>query len=324
MTHFPPNARLLVNKLNDGQVHSGNELAQSLNVTRAAIHKYMKLLSEYGVNIQRFHAKGYQLTHPLSLLDAQIIKKNTIKNVDPNILTLKDSVESTNDFLKEKSLNNQRLFCLAEHQSKGRGRQGRQWYSPWGQNLYLSMSHQIQDDSIKLSGFSLVVGIQVCLVLQALYPNLHPKIKWPNDIFIGDKKIAGILVEILSESHVASRVITGVGLNVNMAGLDASHTNYSLYQALGCTIDRNKLAAKLIDGLISLTDEFLETGLDFLYNNWSHYDYLYNKHCSLLTPSGGVNGVAKGIDANGLLRLKLNSGQTKTFSSGDVHIERYY
>jgi BirA family transcriptional regulator, biotin operon repressor / biotin---[acetyl-CoA-carboxylase] ligase len=151
----------------------------------------------------------------------QLINENYLKEQfeklqqDMDVIVF-ESIDSTSTFLKKITPKQKPIICLSEQQTQGRGRFNRPWHSPFGENIYLSLLVPIRKKLHQLSGLSLVVGLSMLHALKSYMQNHHLYIKWPNDIFYEDKKLAGNLIEVHSENAQACYLIIGVGINVNM------------------------------------------------------------------------------------------------------------
>ena len=168
--------------LSDGNFHNGNELGEKLGITRSAVWKGIKKLKTYGVTINSTRGKGYYLADDLILYErAEILKQLTLsKQLMPQLdLKIFASIPSTNDYLKEINLPAKIAICLAEQQTNGRGRFSRHWYSPFGQNVYLSIGLNFSKDIGDLMGVSLVVGLAVLKAIKAYGIEEKIYIKWP-------------------------------------------------------------------------------------------------------------------------------------------------
>ena len=153
----------LIEILADGEFHSGEELAASFGITRAGINKYMKVLREWGLDFTSVQGKGYCLTAPIDLLNKSKIDHYYQADSRCEILPI---IDSTNQYLLDKIGQLQSGdCCVAEFQSKARGRRGRKWFSPFGSNLYFSMYWQLEQGVAAAMGMSLVVGIVIALKL---------------------------------------------------------------------------------------------------------------------------------------------------------------
>lgn len=307
--------------LNDGQYHDGTSLGEKLNLTHAAVWKVIKKLEAYSIPITSIKGKGYNLEDSLILLDKTKIKK-LLQNKSIQ-LELLEKTASTNEYLKPFSIQHKKpIVCIAETQTQGKGRLSRDWHSPFGQNIYLSLLTPFQKDLSELSGLSLVVGLAVCKAL-----DIHCKlsdpflIKWPNDIMVNQKKISGNLLEIQGESHGFCNVIIGIGINVNMLHANKDEINQqwtSLRQLSGEYYDRNQLCALLIDTLLIYLDQFSKFGLADFIKEWNSRDCLFNKSVRLESNKNQFTGIGAGINQQGHLLLTLPENVKKTFASGDT------
>ncbi len=307
--------------LNDCHVHTGSALATKLGISRTAIWKVIKRLKSYDIPIKT-QRLGYQLEAPLILLDKKKIIPS-LKELNAN-LEIFESLSSTNDYLKDKKIFQENsCFCFAEHQSKGRGRMGRVWASPFGRNIYFSFSYMFNKDITDLSGLSLVIGILVIKALETLNEKLKLTLKWPNDIYSSNKKIGGILIDMVGEVHGNCRAIIGIGLNVNMKNIILDSVNQpwsSLENLLDTQLDRNIIASRLIKTLLEGLKVFLKEGFKPFYLEWGHYDELQGKTVLIKASQSTVTGISRGIDQEGHLLLELSNGSFKHFSYGDVSL----
>ncbi|MCD6055137.1 MAG: birA [Gammaproteobacteria bacterium] len=316
------NLVMIAELLSDGQYHDGTSIGKCLNITRAAIWKAIKKLEEYDVPLNSIKGKGYRLEVPLLLLNQKKIKANLKhRSVQLDIL---EKTTSTNDYLKKFTGQNQKIIiCMAETQTQGKGRLHRNWYSPFGENIYFSILCPFEKDISELSGLSLVVGLAVCHAIESaieLSSNCL-KLKWPNDILLNHRKIAGILIEIEAESNGFCQAIIGIGINVNMNKAPKNCIDQkwsSLLKATKNFQDRNILGATLIDSLIDYLERFSSNHLSVFIEEWKKRDCLANREISLISGSKEAKGICAGINENGCLLLKTADKKILTFSSGDT------
>ncbi len=308
--------------LSDGLYHDGDSLGKELNITRSAVWKAVKKLEEYGIDIHAIKGKGYVMSEPLFLLNETLIQKEiNNKNITVDVF---GKIDSTNTYLKNFIGTNVSMVCIAEHQAQARGRFNRNWYSPFGKNIHLSLLFPFYKDISELAGLSIVVGLAITRSLQ--YLNLHkePMLKWPNDVIYDNQKLAGTLIETTSEANGLTHAIIGIGLNVNMIK-DLHNINQpwiSLRQILHQYVDRNKLCTLLINNLLNSLKEFQNKGLVSFLSEWNTKDSLYNKEVTLTIGNQSVVGIARGINALGNLALEVERGHLKYFSSGDASIAK--
>lgn len=312
----------IVELLNDGQYHDGTSIGNQLHITRAAVWKAIKKLEQYDVPLTAMKSKGYQLTSPLILFNAQHIQsclKHKTLQVD-----ILEKIDSTNDYLKQFTpLNKKVIACLAETQTKGKARLNRTWHSPFAENIYLSIIYPFDKDISELSGLSLVVGLAICHAIEATLhlKNNVLKVKWPNDVLFDGCKLAGTLIEIQAESHGFSEVIIGIGINVNMKQAikqEITQPWTSLLEKTNTYIDRNDLAAKLIDTLIDYLEKFSKENLSGFIDEWQNRDHLANAEVKLMSGSTCWQGIASGINNQGHLQVKTKDNKMLSFSSGDA------
>jgi len=303
--------------LSDLEFHDGDSIGAELGVTRTAVWKYIKKLEEYGIKVKSVKNKGYSLYEPLLLLDKDLITKE-IDN--PNIeIEVLETIDSTNSYLKNKLNNKNRQICLSENQTSGRGRMGREWHSPFGQNLYMSYSYPFKKDISEIAGLSLVISMAMLAALREINISIPIQLKWPNDGMYEGQKIMGNLVEVQAEAHGELLAIIGMGINVNILDADNISQDWSSIRKIsGKYIDRNKLCIALIHNLNLYIEKFSKYGLQDFIVEWQGLDSLYGKQISL--NDGEFSGISKGINEQGKLLLELSNGEIKTFSSGDASI----
>jgi len=308
----------LLNLLKDGRFHSGQDLGAALGISRSAVWKQLQHLeAELGLSIHKVRGRGYQLAAPMTLLDSR-----TLSAIAPGWpVTVLDSVDSTNaEALRAIGQGNLAPFLvLAERQVSGRGRRGRKWVSPFAENLYYSLVLRIDGGMRQLEGLSLVVGLAV---LQALRNFGVPGagLKWPNDVLVGNKKIAGILLELVGDPADVCHVVLGIGVNVNMQqadGVDQQWTSIRL-ESGRCT-DRNILVAELGKQLSAYIQRHQVDGFSALQAEWEANHLWQDRSVSLIAGSSHINGVVLGIDSQGALRLKVD-GVEKVFSGGELSL----
>ena len=317
----------LTELLSDGSYHDGTSLGGTLGITRAGVWKLFKKLEGYGVTLSSLKGKGYCLKNPIALLDRNKIK-SALKVTVPHLDVL-EKVTSTNDYFKDvaRSSNKEVSVCLSETQTKGRGRYLRSWYSPFGQNIYLSVLYPFEKDISELSGLSLIVGLSLFDALKELIQEKADllKVKWPNDILIKEEKLAGILIDIKAQSNGYCEAVIGIGLNVNMTkekGGEVDQPWTSLKETFHKTFDRSNLAALMLNSLFKHLELFSKNGLSFFKEEWKNVDYLYNKKSVLVIGDKTQTGIGAGINDLGHFLLKIEDGRLLSFSSGDAKILR--
>lgn len=310
----------IVSILNDGQYHDGTTIGETLKMTRSAVWKTIKRLESYEIKIDSIKGKGYALLEPLILLDQSKIKKQlTQAKVAINVF---EYIDSTNDYLKSVKGEKGIKICLAEQQTRGKGRLNRDWYSPFAKNIYLSCLYPFQKDMSELAGLSLVTSLAVIETLRGYGISDNLYVKWPNDIVYANKKLSGNLIEIQAESYGASVAIIGIGINVNMLSDEdqVSQKWTSMQKILGEYINRNDLCARLIDLLLANIAKFTAQGLAPFIEEWVRSDCLTNQTIAVKNVNDTIKGRVTGINEQGHLLLHLANGTVRAFSSGDTSI----
>lgn len=208
--------------------------------------------------------------------------------------------------------------CLAEQQTAGRGRRGRQWESPAGSNIYLSLRWCFDSVPEQLPMLGLVVGIAVAEALQDVGIQGH-RVKWPNDITHQGKKLGGILLEAVGTLQT---VVIGIGLNVNMqthAGtIDQPWTSLQAIHAQ--TFDRNRIVAAVLQRLLPRLRTFSTLDMAQFQHDWLGCDMLFGHPVRVLSGNATMEGLARGIDQQGQLRVEFSDGSVTAFSSADVSV----
>jgi len=307
----------LVSILADGEFHSGEQLGETLGMSRAAINKHIQTLKDWGLDVFTVTGKGYSLSAPIQLLNEERIALQ----LDKHRISVIPVIDSTNQYLLDRMDSLQSGdACVAEYQQAGRGRRGRQWFSPFGSNLYLSMFWRLEQGPAAAMGLSLVIGIVMAEVLQALGAK-DVRVKWPNDLYLQDRKLAGILVELTGKTGDAANLVIGAGINLAMRSPDVSVVNQGWInlQEAGINIDRNALTAMLVNKLRRTLLDFERDGLAPFLQRWAALDNFINRPVKLLIGDREVLGIARGIDQQGGLLLEQD-GVTKSWVGGEISL----
>lgn len=310
----------LLKLLKDGKFHSGQALGVALGVSRSAVWKQLQHLeAELGLSIHKVRGRGYQLAAPLTLLDPAGIKEQSLSCDWPILLF--DSIDSTNaEALRTIERGQAAPFLvLSERQTAGRGRRGRHWVSPFAENIYYSLVLRIEGGMRQLEGLSLVVGLAVMQALRDIgIPGAG--LKWPNDVLVGQKKIAGILLELVGDPADVCHVVLGVGINVNMQATDEIDQQWtSVRLESGRVFDRNHLVAQLGLMLQKYLARHQIDGFSSIQREWGQNHLWQGRAVSLVAGVNQIDGEVLGIDSQGALRLKVN-GVEKVFSGGELSL----
>lgn len=312
-----PTPLLLIKILADGNIHSGEQLGESLGMTRAGINKHIQTLRSWGIDVQTVAGKGYQLDAPMNLLNADIVNQS-IKGEPASVIPV---IDSTNQYLIQRiSELKSGDVCIAEYQSAGRGRRGRQWISPFGRNLYLSMYWKLDQGPAAAIGLSLVVGVIMAEVLQKLGAD-GVKVKWPNDLYLNDKKLSGILVELTGKTGDVAHIVTGIGINIAMSKNQNEVINQQWInlEQVGIRIDRNELACEITNALREAFTQFEKQGLSIFIERWKSLDNFMHRRVKLIIGEKEIFGIAKGINDQGALLLEQD-GKVTPYIGGEISL----
>lgn len=294
-------SKALITLLSDGRVHSGESLAAHMGVSRTAIWKQIRRAMEEGFVIETIRGRGYQLVSDVDLLDFDGILSSVPLDYRAGLsLKVLDEVDSTNaEVLRGAFGSNGIPVVIADCQTAGRGRRGRNWSSPRGENLYLSMGLTFHGGFSVLDGLSLVLGVAVANALEGLGAR-EMGLKWPNDIFIERAKLGGILVELQGElQEGVVQVICGIGINVHMKNAEGVDQAWSsLDRAVpGKRWHRNEIAGALIGAVLDAANVFSKSGFGDFRDTWQKRDVFYGK--PIAARGGEVSGIGAGIDEAG-------------------------
>lgn len=307
----------LISILADGEFHSGEQLGEQLGMSRAAINKHIQTLRDWGVDVFTVPGKGYSLPEPIHLLD----EKKISQQIEHGRVTVLPVIDSTNQYLLDRldELTSGDT-CVAEYQQAGRGRRGRKWFSPFGANLYLSMYWRLEQGPAAAIGLSLVIGIVIAEVLQQLGAD-QVRVKWPNDIYLQDRKLSGILVELTGKTGDAAQIVSGAGINLVMRRVESDVVNqgWISLQEAGVVIDRNLLAARLIKELRLGLELFEQEGLAPYLPRWEKLDNFIHRPVKLIIGDKEIYGISRGIDAQGALLLEQD-GVIKAWVGGEISL----
>lgn len=311
--------------LSDGAFHSGTDIGRRLHVTRAAISKAVKALVADGVEIHSVTGRGYRLETPFQPLD----RTRILRALDdlglkwPGKLDVLETVDSTNlELLRQAQAGTSGgRVCVAEAQTGGRGRRGRGWVATPYRNILLSIAWHFDAGSALIGGLSLAAGVAVLRALRAQGID-GAALKWPNDILWGDRKLAGLLIDVRGEAAGPLLAVVGLGLNVQLAARDRARIDQpcvDLAEVHGRTPDRNRLVAQLIRELALALREFERAGFAAFRDEWQRHHYYSNKRVGLMRADAStLYGTVAGVDDQGALLLRDARGQVQTFYSGEI------
>ncbi len=305
---------------------SGQELGNAIGVTRSAIWKYIKELREEGYQIDSVPSKGYYfLSSPDRLLPEEVTDGLDTRVLGRKII-YRQEVTSTQEIAREAAAQQagEGLLVVSEVQKGGRGRVGRVWASLPG-SVYFSIILRPDIKPTEALRVPLVAGIAVARAIHR-QTGLETLLKWPNDIFINNRKAGGILTELSAEVDRLEWIIIGIGLNVN-ATIDSipdhlKETATSIRIESGKEISRVKLLQLILLELESLYDEYTENGFEPLRRLWKSMSNTIEAEVVICSGTEEVSGKAVDIDSDGALILERADGNRERIVAGDISLRK--
>lgn len=320
-----PNVVHVLRLMSGGEYFSGEQLGALLGVSRAAVWKQLQLVDALGVSIERKRGRGYRLSRHLSLLDVEKILSFVDERTKDHVseLIVETELESTNKYLMDRCVNRDVIHGVvvtAERQTAGRGRRGREWYSPFAANVYLSIGWSFHQGVASVEGLSLAVGVAICEAL-AFFGLNSVELKWPNDVLVGGKKLGGVLIELAGDPAGECHVVVGLGLNVVMPtiGVDKISQPWVDMHGCGIDVDRNRLIGQLLTRLIVLLSGYEKDRFLPYRETWEHLNAYKHQHVFLVTPMQSICGLMLGVTDSGGLRLEVD-GEEQVFLGGEVSL----
>jgi len=304
---------------------SGEELSRLLAISRSAVWKQINALRDHGYAISAEPSKGYRLdSSPDILLPAEIRQSLRSNIVGTRVICVSETV-STNSmaFKMAEEGADEGTVVIADCQTGGKGRLGRVWTSPPGVNLYCSVILRPPIQPMSASQLTFLSVVAVARTIERL-TSLQPRIKWPNDILIAGKKVAGLLNEMSAETDKVNFVVLGIGINLNMTADqfpdDLRHPATSLFLESGEKVRRVDFCRVLLQELDAIYCLFLREGYAPVRKEWLQRSRLTGVHVTV-TDNGHVRrGRVKGIDDYGALLLELDDGSVEQILAGDVRL----
>ena len=309
-------------KSKKGEYLSGRDLSERFKVSRTAVWKKIKFLKESGYRIEASPRRGYRLIGaPDLLLPAEVkhgLNTEILGREIHHFLEVSSTIDIARDLAVQGHLEG--TLVVAETQKAGRGRLGRTWFSPPG-GLWFSLILRPDIPPVDAPKITFLMAVAGAKGIEA-QTGLATKIKWPNDILIEGKKVGGILCEIDAEPDRVIFAVLSLGLNVNvdLSGLPAEIRAQvsTLKEVQGKVVNRVKLLQSILE---NLEDDYLQVKKgDFssTLSQWKDRSETLGRDVRISTPHGLFEGRARDIDEHGALVLKLSSGETKAFASGDA------
>ncbi len=313
----------LIALLADGGFHSGHSLATRLKVTRTIVQQYIEQLRAMGIEIHSVTGKGYRLpTVFIPLSQHRILESmGAVSGIWKRHLEVCFSTGSTNaDVMRLAQKGERRHLLIAEYQESGRGRRGKEWISPLGASIAMSVLWTFDAGMETLEGLSLAVAVLVIDALHACSYSNGLGVKWPNDILLEGRKLAGILIEIAGNPGGPCSVVIGIGVNVKMPysmdeRINQSYTDLSRH--FEQNPDRNKIVAALASSLTAGLTQFAKEGFAPFQQAWEQLDVYKGRRVDIISGKNKMTGVSAGVDGSGALLLDTAEGR-RVIAGGEL------
>lgn len=309
---------------NKGKSISGQELAEKIGVSRTAVWKAINSLKEDGFSIEGVSNKGYSLASSSDLLSSEGIRLNLKEEYKKIPITVYKTINSTNTEAKLMIMNNavHGTVIISEEQLSGRGRMGRDFYSPSESGIYMSIilkPNLNTNDSVLITT---AAAVAVSLAIEKI-TGIVTKIKWVNDIYLNDKKVCGILTEAVTdmESGTINSVVVGIGLNVKTEAfpMDIENRAGSILKTEENKSIRNQLSAEIINNILSILNDISNRKFIEIYKERSMIIGERVKYCK---NNQWFEGYAQDIDSNGGLIVFHDDGHKEILNSGEITLRR--
>ena len=314
---------LALRRLADGHFHSGEEMARSLNRSRATLSEALKRAPEMGIDLFSVPGKGYRVAEPIDFLDIEAIGAGLAKRGARIQLEIVDEIDSTSSRLLEMAASGAPSgTCLAaEWQSSGRGRRGRSWVSRLGGSLTYSLLWRFERGAGHLGGLSLAVGEAVARALGESGID-RVQVKWPNDVVVDFRKLAGVLVETSGEMQGPSVAVIGVGVNYRLSERVLDRIDQPVADVWQCTAEppsRSELLTRMLATLATSLDAFDRSGFAASRDAWRSL-HAYQGRRVRVTSSRDAPFDAEVVDvaADGALLVSTPDGRTLPLASAEI------
>ena len=302
---------------------SGAELARRLGCSRTAVWKHVRALRARGWDIGGRPAEGYRLRAEPSGFDGPRLAA-ALAGTWARVV-FHEVVESTQQVARELAEAGapEGTVVIADRQTRGRGRLGRDWHSPAGVNLYLTVVLRPALAPARVPQLALVAGLAAADAIRD-ETGLDARLKWPNDVLLGDRKVAGILTEMQGEVDRVRWVLVGIGVNCNQTTFPPPlrETATSLRLAAGRPVDRLRVAARLLGALEARYGRHQSGGLASMRADWESRSCLQGRTVEVTAGDHVTRGRVQGIDDEGALLLADAAGTVRRVTAGEVTLRR--
>ncbi|PGT87431.1 biotin--[acetyl-CoA-carboxylase] ligase [Bacillus sp. AFS040349] len=310
----------------EGEFVSGQKISEYIGCSRTAVWKHIEELRKDGYELEAVRRLGYRITKKPNKISSNEIQIGLKTKTLGRHVHFEETVTSTQKIAQTLAGNGapEGTIVVADQQTNGRGRMAREWYSPSGTGIWMSLIIRPNIPIHSTPQLTLLTAVAIVQAIEELTP-VKPDIKWPNDILINGKKVVGILTELQAEADQVHSVIIGTGINVNQKVEDFPEELQQIATSIGIETGKHWERALFIqtillkfEGLYSL---YLSQGFHPIKLLWEGYAISLNKKMVARTLNGSVEGKAIGIDHNGVLLIETSDGSIKEIYSADIELK---
>lgn len=311
----------ILSLLMEGNYLSGARLAEELNVSRTAVWKNIQKLKSDGYNIEAVTNKGYRLLEPPGRINETLLAGTVQKSDLFEELIFKKTIDSTqNHAFRILDRYDGNIVIVSGQQTAGRGRFKREWLSPEETGLYMSLVLRPNVTNQEMIVFNLFMSLAISSAIRES-TGLKSGIKWPNDIFINDKKVCGFLTEVISADNIVDTIVCGIGININPSPVTGSlGTATSIAGELGREFDVNHFTEVLFDKIEYYYDKFLHASFSSIKEDWLCQAIIFNRELTITTVKEKLRGKALDITDEGYLVILDGDQNIHKVISADIEI----
>lgn len=310
----------LLSLLRSGQFVSGEKIAEQLGLSRAAVAKRVAALRRRGFLIAAAPRRGYRLDVVPDALSVDVIAPRLTTAWLGRVWRHLPTIGSTNDEAAAWARAGAAAgaVVVADEQTRGRGRLGRHWHSPPGESLYLSVVLRPPLPPHRVPPLTLAAGVAVAEAL--LVFDVTPQLKWPNDVQLDGKKVAGILTEMSADIDRVHHLVVGIGVNLNGRQFpdELAAIATSVVLARGAAVGRAEFAAVLCARLEDWLNQFVADGAAPVVAAWKQHARFFGRRVVVTAGRDRLEGVAEDLEEDGALRLRTDDGRTVRVVAGEV------
>lgn len=306
---------------------SGQQLANDCGISRTAIWKHIKQLEEEGYVFETIKKKGYILKSQPNLIDPDKIKAALETETFGEQIIYEEVVSSTQPIAHQLAQQGAKAgtVVICEEQTAGRGRMQREWKSQKGKGIWMSIILRPDVPPRNAPQFTLVAAVAIAKAIEDVAA-VRPQIKWPNDLLIDGLKITGILTELQADPDYVNALIMGIGINVNHEQVDFPEEIQGIATSLklqsGKEIDRAVLVARILYYLEKYSAMYVEVGFQEIKKEWEAYSCTIGQTIKVTTVQEVFIGKAIAITNDGVLKVQLPDGETKSVISADIELKK--